>query len=170
MKAFARFLLLFAEGKRALGFSQTASSGTYAWISVGCPLFSLVKMPRGKIQFVLLKEVFSEWRKFQKGDRGLVLVEGEGGLRIEKRDRLDDKGKIFLGKVKKPTLKVGFLNALFQDERFLEKVKQNNLKDVLVPLPSRLRVNQIEKNFKVLEKLRDLKKLISLEISQIIKN
>lgn len=164
--------MLFAEGKRALGFSQTASSGTYAWISVGCPLFSLVKMPRGKIQFVPLKEVFSEWRKFRKGDRGFALVVRNGRIRIEILNKINEgcSGRvIFLGELKRPTMRVGFLNALFQNKRFLERVRRNDLGNVLVPMPSRLRVNQIDKNFRILEKLGKIDRIVSLEISQLIR-
>jgi len=100
----------------------------------------------------------------------LVLVEGEGGLRIERSDKLGGEGKVFLDKIKKPTLKVGFLNALFGERDFLKGVDRGDLENLLIPLPSRLRINQIEKNFRVLEKLKSLEKLVNLEISQITKN
>jgi len=173
LKAFARFLSLFAEGKRALGFSQTASSGMYAWISVGCPLFSLVKMPRGKVQFVPRKEVFSEWREVVKDYQGFALLVRSGKLRIEVLKKIDEScsGRvIFLGELKRPTMRVGFLNALFWSGGFEKKIDLGGLENILIPLPSRLRINQIEKNFRILEKLKSLDRVINLEILQIINN
>lgn len=128
------------------------------WISVGCPLFSLLKMPKGKVQFVPLKEVFDDWRKFRKGDRGLVLVKDQNGLRIERSDRLNGEPKIFLGKIKKPTLRVGFLNAC------LAKICPCDPERIQIPLLSRLKMEGIEKEFQLMNRLERKVRRLSVGI------
>ncbi len=105
----------------------------------------------------------------------MILVENGNGLKIEKSGKLKggvgyrtvpEGQKIFLGKIKKPALRVGFLNAC------LAKICPCNPKKIKVPVLSRLQMERIAEEFELMGKLekkaRGLELKVDLRIARVI--
>ena len=116
-----------------------------------------------------MKEVFSEWRETKENDEGLALVVKSGKLRIEVLNKIDascSERIIFLGEIKKPTMRVGFLNA------FLSRIYSSDPKEIQVPVLSRLEVEKVGEYFQMRENLKKrinkLDCLIELKLFKIV--
>ncbi|GEM_PF-3732356 len=119
-------------------------------------------MHKDEVKLVPLKEVFSEWLCPVSPDTGRGLVLGmrrDGGLVLEQLNKVNQSQfiqLIFVGKIKKPTLRVGFLNAC------LAKICPADPEKIKIPVLSRLQMERISEEFELVRKLE--RKALSLNV------
>ncbi len=162
--------LLFANRKRALGFTNSVLRGPVRELASGVRFLSCFKMVKRKVKQIKLRDIFSEWREVEEGDQGFALAVLSGKIRIEVIKKVNANYSdrvIFLGEIIKPTMCVGFLNAFLMDCRGDLK----NLREVSVPVFSKLKVKKIEEYFALAEGLKakavKLEGLVKLKLGEV---